>query len=153
MRTASRSARRAPTTTRARVSAPTAAVRRPAAITTPPRACQHLQPRRVARRAVATLGDAWQAAGEAIDHAWGPYAPRPTTSILDDAKHYDFRAAALRIPESGGAVGPLPDGTVIEVAQIGWTTIYAQLRPVPPERPLMDWTAAEVIAAFNEKLS
>jgi len=68
-------------------------------------------------RHVETLDEAKQAASEIIDRAWGPYAPTPTTSVIDDGRHYQFRSDALRIPESGGTLGPLPDGTVVEIVE------------------------------------
>lgn len=70
----------------------------------------------VTRRAVATLDEALFQVDAMLDH-W------------DDTEHGSERDIWIRslrtmVPEqvgmSGGTVGPLPDGTVIEVAQIGW---------------------------------
>jgi hypothetical protein len=46
------------------------------------------------------------------------------------------------LPESGGTVGPLPNGTVIEVEQVGWSEL-ARLAgrtryTVPPDEPVPD---------------
>jgi hypothetical protein len=48
------------------------------------------------------------------------------------------------IDESGGTIGPLPDGTVIEVEHASWDDL------VGPGGWNAHSTEAEVIAAFNE---
>lgn len=56
----------------------------------------------------------------------------------------------LDISESGGTVGPLPDGTVIEVEQIGWATLWQDVRPDPPtDSPL--WSEERIIDAYNAR--
>jgi hypothetical protein len=63
-------------------------------------------PRVVSRRAVATLE-------EARDFIYSLCAE---TDVDDERIADDID----RLPESGGTVGPLPDGTVIEVEQVTW---------------------------------
>lgn len=73
------------------------------------------------RLAVATLGDnrpdyhipgRVTAQGEAWRIAWESYGGK---GAADSAERRRDLNAALTLPESGGSVGPLPDGTVIEV--------------------------------------
>ena len=63
----------------------------------------------VSRRAVATLEEArdvWDAALTALGDSTGNYDSTPED-----------------MPEPGGTVGPLPDGTVIEVEPVDWMRI------------------------------
>lgn len=50
-----------------------------------------------------------------------------------------------RLPAEGGTVGPLPDGTVIEVARATWDDL------VGPDGWNAHTTEAEVVAAFNAR--
>jgi hypothetical protein len=87
-------------------------------------------PPKVTRTAVATLGEARaKALNLTSAHDTGDKPP-----------NHD----ALALPESGGTVGPLPDGTVIEVRRVKWRDITnaVDLRDVLPTRENM-------IAAFN----
>jgi hypothetical protein len=79
----------------------------PYIITTHGKADQYGRCPLLSRRAVATLE-------EARDRTAGEVAAR--TSDLLVAEHI-IRAVDL-LPESGGTIGPLPDGTVIEVARV-----------------------------------
>jgi hypothetical protein len=52
-----------------------------------------------------------------------------------------------KLPESGGTVGPLPDGTVIEVRQIGWWQLRRDASRVKPDAVYM--SEAATIRTFN----
>jgi hypothetical protein len=67
----------------------------------------------VSRRAVATLEAARTLASDEIIVALG-----------NEAEGY--RSLAYALPEAGGTVGPLPDGTVIEVEQVTWLDLARQ---------------------------
>jgi hypothetical protein len=60
-------------------------------------------------------------------------------------------ASDSRLPESGGTVGPLPDGTTIQVEATTKQALFDAL-PMDDQRRLPTWplpTLAMVIAAFN----
>lgn len=87
--------------------------------TTPPcgaqfRRCQDPEHATVTSYAVATLDEAREAVQDIAAEVTSshPYA-------LDAEPTWPERDA-LAIPEHGGTVGPLPDGTVIEVRQVSW---------------------------------
>lgn len=86
----------------------------------------------VSRRAVATLEEAQAWAHGGMDM---------------------FYEAALAIPETGGKVGPLPDGTVIEVEPVAWADLNEVTGEIPmwsADRPITDDVAMRrIIAAFN----
>jgi hypothetical protein len=64
----------------------------------------------LSRRAVATLEGARTSAEESVKaHAVGLIG--------------QWRRQAESLPESGGTIGPLPDGTVIEVERVTWHDI------------------------------
>ena len=69
--------------------------------------CACFTPRVVSRRAVATLEEARKATRRKLE----PFLPGGVLEG-DPAK---WLKAAWSIPESGGSVGPLPDGTLITV--------------------------------------
>lgn len=50
-------------------------------------------------------------------------------------------SAAEALPEPGGMIGPLPDGTVIEVERVSWL-YFPQWHETGMRRP-------EILAAFN----
>jgi len=52
--------------------------------------------------------------------------------------------ATLDLSESGGTIGPLPDGTVIEVEQVTRQALRSRT-----DRPHATGTDAEIVAAFN----
>jgi len=79
---------------------------------------------RPSRRAVATLEEARDVAEDAVIGE-GRFDN-------DEA----FLAAIVALPESGGTIGPLPDGTVIEVT------------PFKPNVPA--WRAAEIVDAYAD---
>jgi hypothetical protein len=86
----------------------------------------------VSRRAVATLEEAREEARDRL---------RENRSLYGDSNEYRrFGEMIPALPEQGGAVGPLPDGTVIEVEQVGWSEL-ARLAgrtryTVPPDEPV-----------------
>jgi hypothetical protein len=93
------------------------------------------------RRAVATLEEGarliYSAAGERWYSAWS----------------YD--QCLCKFPESGGAVGPLPDGTVIEVEHKTWGTLLDRIaargqRP-PCVYPRSDKDRVATIDAYNAR--
>ena len=79
------------------------------------------------RTAVATLD-------EARHEAWGVVQGR--NWMTDVSAYQAVSDEARALPTEGGTVGPLPDGTVIEVAPMGWH----------PD----GLTDAEAVVAFNE---
>jgi hypothetical protein len=95
------------------------------------------------RLAVATLEEARQAvANETLLHG---YEALPE----HEAEKFDRQYMLLR-QNGGGTVGPLPDGTVIEVKQVGWFDVAERVRGkrlVPAGRAAQ----AELIAAFNAR--
>ena len=66
------------------------------------------------RRAVATLEEA---RGYAAEQVRGALGVRKSWSIRKP------EALALGLPEHGGTIGPLPDGTTIEVTPVCWNWI------------------------------
>jgi hypothetical protein len=93
------------------------------------------------RHAVATLEEA----REHAVNAW--YSREPGDR---DEHSLARRDTCLRLPESGGTIGPLPDGTVIEVKPVDYELLrhlsgkldgYSALKPVLPQ----------IIAAYNVK--
>lgn len=101
----------------------------------------------VSRRAVATLDEARSACVDALPEDIG--LPREVAML----------AAQIRgLAASGGKVGPLPDGTVIEVRSHAWYEIATQAGIVEagllgayaerdPEGP----SAQKILAAFNAR--
>lgn len=97
----------------------------------------------VSRRAVATLNEARLAAEQAVETHRSPEHSSESYGPL-------WRDAAL-MPESGGTVGPLPDGAVIEVRSVGWEEFGDYLLPRGMVRRLgMEEAGRRVIAAYNE---
>lgn len=77
---------------------------------------------------------------------------RTAVVTLDEARDYTFNARVNDdgqiepLPESGGTVGPLPDGTVIEVREMS----YEDIAGIPDgEELLADGDSGEIVAAFN----
>lgn len=68
---------------------------------------------------------------------------RRAVATLDEARHEAF---VVLISELGGTVGPLPDGTVIEVERVHENVIRAGSRHENPVSASLD----EIIAAYNE---
>lgn len=67
---------------------------------------------RARHRLVDTPEEAREAVVEIIDgYGWG-------SATGADATYAELEREAMALPEAGGTVGPLPDGTVIEVAAL-----------------------------------
>ena len=86
----------------------------------------------ITRTAVATLDEARTVAYFACDRA-KPYED-------------PFKDEACDLPTEGGTIGPLPDGTVIEVREVLWGDLadQADCYPVP-------WSHDKILSAFNNK--
>jgi hypothetical protein len=91
------------------------------------------------RTAVATLDEAREDVVATVEIAEDPDGPR-LDSLWEHAHGMD---------ESGGTIGPLPDGTVIEVRQVSRDELADEL-PVS-FFDARDWPAtdAAILAAFN----
>jgi hypothetical protein len=82
---------------------------------------------------------------------------RRAVSTLEEARHHAYdetrrvdsgtgHRSAWRISSSGGSVGPLPDGTMIEVEPVSWGELHCRSGHEPG-----DWWGAgdRIIAAYN----
>lgn len=104
----------------------------------------------VSRRAVATLEEARHAAHDVMLGRAGEADP-----VWPEGSNSANWNAVDRFPESGGTVGPLPDGTVIEVESSTAQTLIDSL-DVQTLRDLWIRHPAcvpltEIIAAFNAR--
>jgi hypothetical protein len=80
-----------------------------------------------------------------------PGIERRAVATLDEAKGAVIRELAPRIDSAfewdlgleGGTVGPLPDGTVIEVAYAGWATLERATDPGLSRDAILDAYNAE----------
>jgi len=93
--------------------------------------------------------------------SYWPVTSRRAVATLDEARS-DVRAIALdhdsiggaqkamRLPEPGGTVGPLPGGTVIEVTQVSLSRL-AELGGIKPRQQSGQWKLTSIIvAAYNK---
>lgn len=98
------------------------------------------------RTAVATLDEAREQCADIID------------ADGDDIRRDHFHYATNHLPGSGGTIGPLPDGTIIEVKRVD---AYELLLRIPgmdvPKRPEevrarteRPENVAAIVARFNE---
>jgi hypothetical protein len=88
------------------------------------------------RRAVATLEEAREWVYRSLDRD-----PLPVAGRL---------GMAMGLPESGGTLGPLPDGTVIEVEPVTWHDLIADGHFTTVPSPVDSASnAAEIVAAYN----
>lgn len=94
---------------------------------------------RLSRRAVATLEEARQRVFEIAEDVYG--IGRDVGAQVD---------ACRSLTEAGGTVGPLPDGTVIEVARVPFHELMLRANIEPPENGMLD---AEIIDAYNARES
>lgn len=102
--------------------------------------------RTVSRRAVATLDEARELAATAAGNAgnW--------SNTLDAALCRGAAKQARALSESGGPVGPLPDGTTIEVELIGWPELERCGRYTAPTGPYPGPRDDDaIIAAYNRE--
>lgn len=102
----------------------------------------------LSRVAVATLGDAQGRAHDVVFRVESEASDEGPIKAFDQA--YE---TLLRLPESGGTVGPLPDGTVIEVEPTTWADLAT-----PSERGRTtyhqgsyQWDQQRILDAFNAK--
>jgi hypothetical protein len=93
------------------------------------------------RRAVATLEEARQA-------AWRAHPLFGTTNGYAMMKARD--EITLAFPDSGGTVGPLPDGTVIEVKPISWDDLRDEI-PGPLPRAEGQTRQSAILDAYNAR--
>jgi hypothetical protein len=98
------------------------------------------------RTAVATLDEARWNVADAIGRAeWSTEAPGQP---WDGAFTPDERGQADEaVSESGGTVGPLPDGTVIEVRSVEWSALADHVAD-ERDQHIRDSPDA-ILAAFN----
>lgn len=82
---------------------------------------------------------------------------RRAVATLDEARMHVWRTVSLQaayavsaLPESGGTVGPLPDGTVIEVEATTWVQLC--LDADLPVRTYVAWPADEVPEANKQRI-
>jgi hypothetical protein len=114
-------------------------------------------PESVFRRAVATLEEAREQADDAVFAAHNRERKRPSDELPPPYMAQSIEARDL--PESGGAVGPLPDGTVIEVEQLSPLMLAAHIPGDPASIAALlrvgldrkDWS--DLIDAFNARQS
>jgi hypothetical protein len=123
--------------------------------TTTPRYSSLMNPRtysssvpRVSRVAIATLEEMHQKAFAAIDRA-----SKMDRDMNSDEQRAD-RGWRLQVRfdlEDGGQVGPLPDGTVIEVQAVCWNWIIgmADDRGIDTDAVHEDGGDLAILAAFN----
>jgi hypothetical protein len=109
--------------------------------------CKDSEHATVTRRAVATLDEAVGAcsrellvAEKGVTYADGAMGHRANVLRANAA-----RRASEAISESGGTVGPLSDGTTIEVEHVRWDFLNAYT----PD-PMGYYDEAGILAAFNE---
>ena len=93
--------------------------------------------------AVATLEEARDAA---LDIMW-PY------TYDKHACRFEITAEIGHLPESGGTIGPLPDGTVIEVERVSLATLHARIvnGGTPLSEGLLRAPERLTIAAYNAR--
>lgn len=85
--------------------------------------------------AVATLDEAREAVSRAL---WENGAEPDSYRLVEQFDKFDA---------NGGSVGPLPDGTVIDVRRVSWTTLaYRAFDRFPPSTD-----PSAILAAFNDK--
>jgi hypothetical protein len=95
--------------------------------------------------AVATIEEARDLAREELDTS-----AVNSLDVLD--REDDFRANIDELPESGGVIGPLPDGYVIDVQRVPLEDLANQvdLNIDPDNLGIPVATEAEVIDAYNQ---
>lgn len=97
------------------------------------------------RHAVATLEEARRGLVDRL--AWDDTIP----DAAGDGPYYlDLREQALRLPEQGGTVGPLPDGSVIEVEEVTVAAMWCLAGyEYSAGSEAGDWPLSKIIAAYN----
>jgi hypothetical protein len=103
-----------------------------------------------------------RAGGQTIGGPVDVILSRRAVSTLEDARRAlwdvlnEYEALPMQVGaplrEAGGTVGPLPDGTVIEVEQVKWSELARHAdRAVPTGVVVGDLYRRDVIDAFNAK--
>jgi hypothetical protein len=92
------------------------------------------------QRAVATLGEAREAAMGEVE------AVAFATAGFDH-----LHTVASELPEAGGTIGPLPDGTVIEVERMSVERLCNMIPPEVLSTNALAWSRSSdlIIDAFN----
>lgn len=98
-----------------------------------------VHPQVVSRRAVVTIEQARHDAELAMVHAKGD-GPMPHRTLI---------LAARTLPEVGGTIGPLPDGTMIEILQISYGSL-ASACALNAKALDSVGDQSQIITAFNE---
>jgi hypothetical protein len=76
--------------------------------------------------------------------------------VTEDLQHFDFDAfpdhpladGIPALPESGGTVGPLPDGTVIEVERVARFELGFSAGLIAADHPQL-WNDSDLVDKFN----
>jgi hypothetical protein len=92
----------------------------------------------LSRRAVATLDEAQRTAYDAVRALTGGSAD-PLTAVT-------VASSIVALPESGGTIGPLPDGTVIEVERLTRDELGERVFAFGRESA----TLAQIIDTYNQ---
>jgi len=92
----------------------------------------------VSRVAVVTLGEARH---KAYAIGWD------TPGFRDAAEFNGYMDACHALPDTGGTVGPLPDGTTITVEPVGWDVLAAETGV--PLDTMSGGGCSKIVAAFN----
>jgi hypothetical protein len=90
------------------------------------------------RVAVATLPEAREAVSRAL---WRNGAEPDSYRLVEQFDKFDA---------SGGTVGPLPDGTVVEVEHVEWSRLREDIGQTGIDRALDDTDHDDILNAFNE---
>jgi len=92
--------------------------------------------------------------GRMTDNGWKYDDTRVAVATLEDARlriaedHANYMPrlqTATRLSESGGTIGPLPDGTIIEVKPVSLDALW-EMAGSPDDQAVR---TVDVIAAFN----
>jgi hypothetical protein len=90
----------------------------------------------------------------AVRGCWPPRVTRTAVATLDEARKHitrnapqDLRKRVAALDQSGGTVGPLPDGTVIEVRPVMHVELAREAGLGRRDTPMM--SDAAILAAFN----
>src|SRR6185503_6510246 len=86
-------------------------------------------------------------------HCTRPAFSRTAVATLDEARDYVHQHGATfsvaSIGGSGGTVGPLPDGTVIEVRPVTKFALGFEAGLIAADHPQL-WKDADLVATYNK---
>jgi len=95
--------------------------------------------------------DALESVGTRVVIGGKPIVSRTAVATLDEAQDYigipPGRVTRPMLTSAGGTIGPLPDGTVIEVEQVDYQSLTDALRG--DYMTNASRSDADVVAAFN----